>query len=399
MLKIQELILRDPDWRATLSNSPYNIRVRDSEQFPELSIFSYSMIKSDFSFDEVREARGLILSIDEDRSSQVVCMAFTKFFNADETLAAKIDPSTARVFDKVDGSLIRVYHYKDQLFFATNNGFNCEAALPENMPLNNKSLNFKTFQDLVDRALKNADCPKSAFTQDKWTLMFELTSRANRVVVDYGDEPKLTLLGARNNVTLVEISAQAAQVSWGLPFDIPTQYDIRTIEECKEAAKHLSTSFEGYVVQDNYFNRVKVKGAAFLDAFHLKSNDGTISYAAVFKCIQDETIDDVIKMFPEYTDTINELIGRYRELFDALRKMMRYAFHVYTDPLLRRLDEKSKKREFAKTILDNSMKLHCYSKLFFDAYKLSDFNDNVIDAYMKSFDYDEFERKYVELFV
>lgn len=55
----------------------------------------------------VQECRGLIL--DEAEGWRVVCMPYKKFFNFGEDCCADIDWSTAKVQEKLDGSLISLY--------------------------------------------------------------------------------------------------------------------------------------------------------------------------------------------------------------------------------------------------------------------------------------------------
>ena len=54
---------------------------------------------------EMQDCRGLIL---EKGTWKVMSLAFRKFFNAEEGNAAKIDWNTARVLEKLDGTLIQV---------------------------------------------------------------------------------------------------------------------------------------------------------------------------------------------------------------------------------------------------------------------------------------------------
>lgn len=69
------------------------------------AIFNYA-IGCDFSNPIVQEARGIIIDLE---NLDVVCWPFRKFGNYNESYADKIDWSTARVQEKIDGSIIKLW--------------------------------------------------------------------------------------------------------------------------------------------------------------------------------------------------------------------------------------------------------------------------------------------------
>jgi hypothetical protein len=69
-------------------------------------LLKYDQIESNMSFEEVQDCRGLILERD---TWKVMSMSFRKFFNHGEGNAATIDWNTARVLEKVDGTMIQLY--------------------------------------------------------------------------------------------------------------------------------------------------------------------------------------------------------------------------------------------------------------------------------------------------
>ena len=70
-----------------------------------LAIFNYD-IKADFRDPVVQESRGIIINTD---TATVVCWPFNKFGNYSENYAAEIDWNTARVLEKVDGSIVKLW--------------------------------------------------------------------------------------------------------------------------------------------------------------------------------------------------------------------------------------------------------------------------------------------------
>ena len=58
MLKVQELIKNNKDWRVVLSNAPYHLVISEKEMYGRnLVCLKYNQIGSDFSQEIVRECR------------------------------------------------------------------------------------------------------------------------------------------------------------------------------------------------------------------------------------------------------------------------------------------------------------------------------------------------------
>ena len=109
------------NWREILSSSPYNLIIKDGTgEFEGLTLFKYNQLDSDLSRQLVQNCRGIIVDTEDDFN--VVCYPMDKFFNHGERYAKKIDWSTARVQQKVDGSLIKVWYWnrKNKWVISTN---------------------------------------------------------------------------------------------------------------------------------------------------------------------------------------------------------------------------------------------------------------------------------------
>jgi hypothetical protein len=98
---ICRFISEHPNWERLLKED-YFIKVRREGA---LAIFVYGY-DCDFSNPIVQEARGII--IDTERR-EVVCWPFRKFGNYNESYADDIDWENARVLEKVDGSIIKLW--------------------------------------------------------------------------------------------------------------------------------------------------------------------------------------------------------------------------------------------------------------------------------------------------
>jgi hypothetical protein len=277
----------------------YAIDAKRHSVYNNLVLFKYNQIESDFSERIVRECRGIIL--DESNDWNVVSLAFTKFFNLGEPNAATIDWNTARVQEKVDGSLITIAPIYGEWNVATT-------GTPDaNTPINDFGITFKQlFWDTFKYQLPDPNCGMCFF--------FELVSPYNRVVVRY-TEPKLTLLGARNLITLQELTAQEAQAY--IPCPIVKEFPLNSFDACIASFDKMDPlEQEGYVVLDGSFNRVKIKHPKYVLLHHAK--DGLMSNKSIVEIIRQGEMPEVLNAFPEYKPAFDEAQKRLDNLIATL---------------------------------------------------------------------------------
>jgi len=114
-LEIHEFISSNPDWEEKLAEAPYAVKAKRDGRFV---LLKYDQIRSDLSIPLVRECRGIIL--DEADGYRPVCVPFFKFGNFGESYIPDIDWATVRVQEKLDGSLIKLWHYKGEWHVSSN---------------------------------------------------------------------------------------------------------------------------------------------------------------------------------------------------------------------------------------------------------------------------------------
>ena len=101
-LGIIELIHTHPDWEPQLAGAPYFVKTKREGRFV---LLKYDQIRSDMTNPVVRECRGIIL--DESGGYCPACVPFYKFGNFGESYVPDIDWASARIQEKLDGSLIK----------------------------------------------------------------------------------------------------------------------------------------------------------------------------------------------------------------------------------------------------------------------------------------------------
>lgn len=231
------------------------------KQYEDRVLLDYDQIKSPKTHPLVIKCRGVILAPD---FKQVICRPFDRFFNLGEApeTQSHLDMSKAVAYDKVDGSLIKIYFYNGKWEIATRGTCFAESKV------NGFDMSFR---DLVLKALA---CSEEDF-QEKAnsclfkviTYLFEVTSFENRVVTNYQGYT-LHYLGARftQSGDYVEGSIEAQSLGAVLP----KQYTFSTKEESVKAANALSDLKEGFVVWQDGKPVAKVKSDTYVVVHHVR---------------------------------------------------------------------------------------------------------------------------------
>ena len=321
-LKLIDFICANADWEAKLSEAPYALNIsRDSMFGRDLVLFKYNQIESDFSNDIVKEARGLIL----DMTDGVVpfSVPFFKFFNYGEPNAASIDWESAIVLEKIDGSIMKVVKYNDELLISTNGCIDAyKCALPSAL-----GCPFSSFGELFEDAICNQfrqyvgrdgsrdeamEWFKALLELPNHTYMFELVSKWNRVVVPHEDS-KLYFIGLRDNESLEERPfIESCLINY---FSMPKFYDLNSLDDVVAAADKLPWDEEGYVVLDRNFDRVKIKSPEYVK-IHRMANNGNLSMRRAVNVFMENEAEELLVYFPEYRKAFDDI----KEKYEAVQK-------------------------------------------------------------------------------
>lgn len=303
-LEVLKLINQNRDWEDILSSSPYNLIIK--KKFPFV-LLKYNHLESDMTNEIVQECRGLILkqtnisltSNPPIPQYKIASMRFTKFFNYGQEEAVKLD-FPAEASEKIDGSLIGVWFDEDTGWHVSTSG-NIDAEDAPNVG------GFHNYRELFDMAWGDLSFD---ILDRNCTYMFELVSPYTKIIVPY-DEVKLYLLAIRNNITLEEFQRENLPVIAYLLFKdkikTPKAFMCNNIKEVQDAVNNLteeSENFEGFVLCDKHFNRIKLKSATYANLFSIKG-DGIFTDKKILRLILDEQDDDILGHFPEYTEEFN----------------------------------------------------------------------------------------------
>ena len=262
------------------------------ERFPGLVMLRYNQISSPMNERIVQECRGLIVNEADDWN--IVSHPFDKFFNAGEPNAAAIDWTTARVFEKLDGSLMSLYFYHGEWQVASN-------GRPEaGGPLGSRGITmaqgfWQTWRDL------GLQIPPDSFAG--WWFGFELMTPWNQIIVRH-DTSKIVCIGARR--------PHGTEV-WPpeVPFEWPkvASFPLGSLEDVLGAAEQIHPmNGEGFVVCDAQFRRVKIKSAQYVALHHLRDQ---FSLPKIIELVRAGEGDEFLAYFPDFRPQFEDVRNRF----------------------------------------------------------------------------------------
>jgi hypothetical protein len=317
----------------------YGISSKQSKIYPELYLFKYSQTQSPFREKIVRECRGLILNSQDNWS--IVCYPFDKFFNLGEQpqLQKDFNWNNYRVYNKLDGSLVCFWYYKNKWNISTSGD-------PDSLgEINNSGrsfkdavephLNYKLWIDnYVSRVLPEFSL-SHLFLNTKNTYMYEFISVDNKNVVDYyrynHDYVGINLIGIRDNNTLLEENlANSVSVFPSRRYmdlakrDRDTMFYWQVVDSSNndvwKQVDELNPIYggEGYVLVDDSFNRIKVKSKSYVALHHLKHS---WSLPSAIQVVLNGEVDEVANYFPEYREQLYQIESWLRTSIDRIEKI------------------------------------------------------------------------------
>ena len=308
MLELEKLLNSNENWIDILTNKPYCLKIKSMCKY---FLFMYNMIESDFSQKIVQEARGIIFYQEDDGKFTPVCVPMFKFFNYGEPNAVKIDWESAKIQEKVDGSLIKLF-YHNGWKWATNGTISASNAEVSGFD------GQKTFMDVIMMTDEYKRIAENIDRLDKdVTYMFELVSPYTTVVVHY-DKPMLYKLSERNNKTLKEYFCPLLGIVSPNEFGFPHE-----LESIVEIAKQLPFDEEGYVVVDKDFNRIKIKSPAYVAASHMKNN-GVVTPRRVVDLIKTGEQKEFLTYYPEYDKIITEVEEKIQKCETKIQELIQF---------------------------------------------------------------------------
>lgn len=216
----------------------------EKHQHSDLFIYGYYS-HDNIVWDEVNvHLRGMIA----DSDGNIHARSFKKFF----TFKSYLSPTTVlladnqyvqlkspirKIYEKIDGCLVMLYWIGDEPFLATQRSFTSNKAIKATDILHQKYRS--TF---------------SEFKRDR-TYIFEAVFAENRIVVDYGNEEELYLIGIIDNETGKELPLE--NIGFKLPRDYTDEFSL--VKDLKVLQNLNIPNKEGFVLTYEDGLKIKIK--------------------------------------------------------------------------------------------------------------------------------------------
>jgi len=361
MLRVQKFLKTHS--LEELREDPYNLHVTAKG---DLILLKYNQFKSNLANLIVQECRGIILEKD---TWKIVCHPYHKFFNMGEPNAyALLDLNDAHVFEKVDGSIIKVYHYADKWHVATNGTIDAGDAT------NNDDISFDTlfFDILSVTEFEKLTCN---FNKEN-TYLFEIIHPSAQIVVDYKGKKEFVFTGMIKNEAdekgkaidydilsvrkLMEKTFGKLPIRYPRVFELSDVKDVSTLSDIANDENVNGNTFEGFVVAKVYngrvINRVKIKSPDYLTLHRMATGESVTNKLITVLLNNDmDEFEVYLKMIPV------SIVDEYNGLKTKYFKLIRY---LYEEGAVYKKNAEDMSRKELALLIQSRIKRHCTGFIF-----------------------------------
>jgi len=261
----------------------------------DLALFKYTQecVHENKWTSTARMARGIVF----DKSTGiVVCKGYDKFFNMGERPETEFNAidwdQQYDIYEKMDGSLIYIWHYDGEWQTSTNGSFKSEQAVA------------------AKKMLDKYDLPKLPVG---CTILCELIHPDFRIVLDYGEREELVLLSVIKQDWSEYIRSECDDLASKCGFSRPRVYD---------QFDTFAENEEGYVLHFPATNfRVKVKSPTYVRVHRLLEYVSPKRVLTLIRGLdgENETVESVSDALPpqlrnEFDDIRGMLVTRHEKL-------------------------------------------------------------------------------------
>mgnify|MGYP000023387693 FL=1 len=293
-----------------------------------LSIWNYSPeVQYNQLWDEITlQCRGLVT----DNEGNVIAYPFKKFFNIEENRHRPTE--NFEVYEKMDGSLGILFFYEGKWVVATRGSFTSPQAVKA--------------REMLDTKYNLESIPKG------YATLFEIIYPENRIVVDYGDEEKLVVLGMTNRFNGKELDYESV-VNMHSESGIPVVKRYDGIRDYSDLKSKVEQNAEGFVVKFSNGDRMKIKGEEYLRLHKIMTNVSTtgiwefVSNGGDVNEFLKDVPDEFYKKVKEYADTLK--YGFYQVSEHCGKAYDYFRYGKYGDR-----EVEPTKKEYAEHVMQNS---------------------------------------------
>ena len=318
----------------------YFLKVNTHSRYPNLHQFKYDQIKSKFKHNLVKEARGIILDSNDDW--KIISYPYDKFFNHGESHAATLNWDNVTIYEKLDGSLMVLYFYNDEWHVSSS-------GLPDARgQLNNIEDRILTYHDLFWEIWNKLEYKLPTDTTKCY--IFELVSPINNIIVPQLQD-NIILHGVRCLRTLDELCP--IETTKTLGYNTVKIHDNYSLAELLTIRSKLDPGeSEGFVVVDDDFKRLKIKGIAYIKLSHMSTKFKGNLKLNLLKIIIEGEGEELLSAFPKYKEEHDKMLVKYNDAVARIEASTKQHLEEYTS-----------RKELAQRIQDLWYKNYIFAKL------------------------------------
>ena len=301
-----------------------NLIIKENEN-NNLFLVKYNKEKCDMNDSDVMKCRGLVL---EKNTNKRVCVPPPHSVNVNEFNKIELKDTIYEEF--VDGTMINIFKYNDELFISTRS---CIGAFC-------KFYSRKTFNMLFNETI---DINKFNIIDNNLNLTVILQHPENVIVTKY-ETPSIKLVygvfinNDNNSLTYPDIvELQQSLKEKGLELEIPYRLEFSHVNYIYETLSEMNHNHQGIILKNkdkNVYMRSKIRNEKYNYVRNLKGNSINKKFLYL-QLRQNRNLDEYLKYFSE-DENVFEI---YRlELYDTTNKL----FNFYQDYYVRRNENKER---------------------------------------------------------
>ena len=261
----------------------------------------------------------------------MVCPFFNRFFRHYERASRAEDWTSFVAEEKLDGSLLGVYHYNSKWRFNTKGSFGNKKVDPHDI----------TFEELALEAMRGRHLTLDPY----YTYIFELTSPFNRIIRQY-DKTDACLLTVFDPHLQQELSIERRnRIADASQFSFPRRFYCQSLSHAREQSATISSidpTFEGFVLRSHNDQRIKVKAPRYDELHHLYSENPFDPRKIVPRLFNGKIFDDM-KALPWLENSV-------KQISFVINRAVSVAGYVY-------LEHKDKDiKDFARAVKDEPLR-------------------------------------------
>ena len=276
-----------------------DIRVSSDSRYPNLFNLKYGSILADKNDPIVRACRGAVVErVDNDGDHspyfRLVAYAFDRFFNLGEGACHELDWSKTRVYEKYDGSLIKLFNYKGEWIVSTSGTVAAASEVGETG---------RTFAELFWLVFDEVGYSRDSLNPEL-CYIFELCHIDNRIVVKY-ETPELPLLAVRDRS---QGFAELPLESFSGTFNVARSYKFGDMAAVQVSVNCRGADHEGFILVDPN-GRAKSKSDVYVQ-LHRVCGNGKPSFSELYL---NDDLEEFLLHFPDYRDIFQPLLDKLEE--------------------------------------------------------------------------------------